>query len=282
MRKISLLIFLLTFTGIARAHEKLEEPNDKDKPFFTWTSTRVDFLPYGWGFQVTPNEQSTITLEHAHENKFGDFFMFIDGSKYHEADPGTDLNTWYGEATIRLSPAKIFKTNTSFFIFEDVLLAGSYELGEDSNAAQALLLGVGFNLKESFRKDLAGIIRGWVGFWRFIQLNIYARKELWANPPVKGFSAIQVSMSGGFEFNIDKSIFLFDGWFDWILGNGPEDPSFHIQPQFKVDVGNYWNWPNKFYAGTELDFWWNKYQLHDIPGLTTNQYAASILLKYYL
>jgi nucleoside-specific outer membrane channel protein Tsx len=280
MRKISVFILLLSFIGIASAHENLEEP--KEKPYFYWTSTRIDFLPYGWGFQVTPNEQTTFTLEHAHETTIGDFFMFFDGYSFHETEPNEDDNAWYGEATLRLSPAKIFKTDLSFFIFQDVLVAASYELGEDSDAAQALLLGIGFDLKESFRKDLAGVIRGWVGFWKFIQLNIYARKELWENPPVKGFSAIQVSMSGGFEFNVDKSVFLFDGWFDWILGNGPEDPSFHIQPQFKVDVGNYWNWPNKFYAGTEVDLWWNKFQLHDIPGLTTDQYAASILLKYYL
>ena len=282
MRKISLVILLLSLIGIARAHENLEEK--KENPFFYWTSTRIDLLPYGWGFQVDPNEQTTLTLEHANEFKFGDSFFFIDASNYHSPnqDQGQQDNTWYGEATIRLSPAKIFKTDLSFGPFKDVLIAGSYELGENSDVAQALLLGVGFDFSDPFKKDLAGVIKGWVGFWRYIQLNIYARKELWADPPVKGFSAIQVSMSGGFEFNIDKSVFLFDGWFDWILGNGPEEASFHIQPQFKVDVGNYWNWPNKFYAGTELDLWWNKYQLKDIPGLTTNHYAASILLKYYL
>jgi len=276
---VGFLILLLSILNNVSAHEPLEE---KEQAYFTWTSTRLDLLPYGWGFQVSPEEQSNFTIEHAHESKFGDFFMFFDGYTYHETDPGADENSWYGEATLRLSPAKIFKTDNSFFIFEDVLAAASYELGEESENAQALLLGLGFNLKESFRKDLAGIIKGWVGLWRFIQLNVWIRKELSKDPQVDGFSTLQVSMSGGFEFNIDKSIFLFDGWFDWVLGNGPPESQFHIQPQLKVDVGNYWNWPNKFYVGTELDFWWNKFGIKDTPEFNTNQFAASILLKYYL
>ena len=122
---------------------------------------------------------------------------------------------------------------------------------------------------------------------RFVDNGCIPPEEGRHSYPVDEFtiknSTIQIDLEYlAAEYPMDKSIFLFDGWFDWILGNGPEEPSFHIQPQFKVDVGNYWNWPNKFYAGTEVDLWWNKYQLKDIPGLTTDQYAASILLKYYL
>src|SRR5690349_8755066 len=65
--------------------------------FFAWTDTSVSALPYGDGFAVDPREQSTVTIEHAHASKIGDFFGFVDFTKFHGAPGGADSNTWYGE-----------------------------------------------------------------------------------------------------------------------------------------------------------------------------------------
>jgi nucleoside-specific outer membrane channel protein Tsx len=48
-----------------------------------------------------------------------------------------------------------------------------------------------------------------------------------------------------------------------------------------MDVGNSWDKPGKFYAGVELDFWWNKYQIPDSSAFDTNQAAISLMLKYH-
>jgi nucleoside-specific outer membrane channel protein Tsx len=89
-------------------------------------------------------------------------------------------------------------------------------------------------------------------------------------------------MVAGYPFEIAMSRFLIDGYFDWVLGIGDEVSSFHLNPQVKLDIGNYWGKPEKFYAGVELDFWWNKYQIEDSCALDTHQQAISLLVKYHL
>lgn len=41
------------------------EPRER---FFRWTDTSLTLLPWGSGFEVDPREQSTFTLEHAHDS----------------------------------------------------------------------------------------------------------------------------------------------------------------------------------------------------------------------
>jgi nucleoside-specific outer membrane channel protein Tsx len=66
-----------------------------------------------------------------------------------------------------------------------------------------------------------------------------------------------------------------------VLGIGPEDWSYHLNPQIKLDIGNFFGKPDKMYAGVELDFWWNKYQIPSTDFFDTNQQAVSLLFKYH-
>jgi nucleoside-specific outer membrane channel protein Tsx len=249
-------------------------------PFFRWTDTSLSLLPWGWGFEVDPDEQSTVTLEHAHESAIGDMFAFIDLTKFH--DSSGDQVTWYGELSPRLSIGKLFEKDLSFtllrrglFEFKDVLLAAQYERGEDSDVAEALLVGLGFDL--DVRE--AGLL-GLLGKFKYIQLNVYARAEL--NEDVEhGFEDMQISMVAGYPFEIGPARFLVDGYFDWVLGINAEQDSFHLNPQLKLDLGHFWGKPEKLYVGTELDFWWDKYQIDNTPSFDTNQQAVSLLLKFH-
>lgn len=63
---------------------------------------------------------------------------------------------------------------------------------------------------------------------------------------------------------------------------GSEDWNYHLNPQVSVDVGNFWGKPDKLFAGVEIDFWRNKYQIPDSPGLDKNQSAISLMFKYHL
>jgi nucleoside-specific outer membrane channel protein Tsx len=58
-------------------------PSDAPGKFFFFTDTSVSLLPYGMGFEVDPDEQSTFTIEHAHASQIGDFFGFVDFNKFH-------------------------------------------------------------------------------------------------------------------------------------------------------------------------------------------------------
>ena len=66
------------------------------------------------------------------------------------------------------------------------------------------------------------------------------------------------------------------------LGLGSETWSYHLNPQVSVDLGNAWGKPAKLFAGVELDFWWNKYQIPHSPAFDTNQTAVSLMVKYHL
>ena len=251
--------------GTAHAQEAPADP----KPFFNWSDNSLTLLPYGWGFEVDPDEQSAFTYEHVHDSRIGDLFMFVDAIKYHGAPRGADDSTWYGEISPRLSLGKTLGKDLSFSLFKDVLVAGTYERGEDADVAEAVLVGAGFDL------DV-----GESGF-RYAQVNVYGRSEL-TEGTRDGFRDAQVTMVAARPFTVGKAQFLVDGYFDWVLGLGSETWSYHLNPQISVDLGNTWGNPGKLFAGVELDLWWNKYQIPSSPGFDTDQAAVSLMVKYHL
>jgi len=259
--------------GSARAQDSALEaskaaPADS-KPFINWSDNSLTLLPYGWGFAVDPDEQSTFTFEHVHASRIGDLFLFVDFVKFHGAPNGADDSTWYGEISPRLSLGKVLGKDLSFTSFKDVLVAATYERGEDADVAEAALAGVGFDL-DAGKSGL-----------KYLQLNVYGRSEL-TEGTRNGFHDVQVTMVAARPFSVGKARFLADGYFDWVLGLGSEEWSYHLNPQVSVDLGNLWNTPDKLFAGVELDFWWNKYQIPSSAAFDTNQSAVSLMFKYHL
>ncbi len=248
--------------------------------FFLWTDNSISLLPWGDNFKVDPEEQSTLTLEHAHESNIGDLFMFVDFTKFHDADDNE--STWYGEFGPRLSFGKLLDEDLSYTFFDsslfevkDVLLALQYERGEDPDIAEAALVGIGFNL--DVRE--AGVL-GRLSKFNYVQLNIYGRDEL-IDGADDGFNDMQISMIASYPFAVGSTQFLIDGYFDWVLGLGNEDWSYHLNPQVTMDLGAKWRHPNKLFVGVELDMWLQKYQIPSSSDLNTDQYAYSLLVKYH-
>ncbi|HET7204543.1 MAG TPA: outer membrane protein OmpK [Steroidobacteraceae bacterium] len=246
------------------------------KPFINWSDNSLTLLPYGWGFEVDPDEQSTFTYEHAHDSRIGDLFIFVDSVRFHGTPDGAADRTWYGEISPRLSLGKTLGKDLSFSLFKDVLIAGTYERGEDADLSEAALLGVGFDLDVSESGPIGGL-----GQFKYLQLNVYGRSEL-TEGTRNGFHDVQVTMVAGRPFSVGSARFLADGYFDWVVGLGSEDWNYHVNPQVSVDVGNFWGAPDKLFAGVELDLWWNKYQIPNSPAFDTNQSAVSLMLKYHL
>ena len=208
-------------------------------PFFFWSDNSLTLLPYGWGFVVDPEEQSTFTYEHAHASKIGDLFMFVDFIKFHGTPNGADDSTWYGEISPRLSLGKVFDAELAYGPVKDVLIAGTYERGEDADVAEAALVGVGFDL------DLSK-----AGF-KYTQLNVYGRSEMTTGAK-DGFRDVQVTVAAARPFTVGKARFLADGYFDWVLGLGDEGWNYHLNPQVSLDLGTLWGQPDKLFAGVEL------------------------------
>lgn len=255
--------------GTAHAQDAAPEVLEAATAFINWSDNSLTLLPDGWGFEVDPDEQSTFTYEHAHDSKIGDLFMFVDAVKFRGSPNGADRSTWYAEITPRLSLGKTLGKAPSFSLFKDVLIAATYERGEDADVAEAALVGVGF--------DLDVVESG----FKYAQLNVYGRSEL-TEGTRNGLHDVQVTVVAGRPFSVGRARFLADGYFDWVLGLGSEDWNYHLNPQVSVDVGNFWGEPDKLFAGVELDLWWNKYQIPNSPAFDTNQSAVSLMLKYHL
>ena len=249
--------------------------------FFLWTDSSLSLLPYGDGYVVDPDEQSTLTFEHAHASKIGDLFMFVDFTRFH--GQATDDTNWYAEIGPRFSFGKLLDREISYTLFRhslfeirDVLLATTYERGQDPDAAEALLVGVGFDL------DVREIgILGALNKFNYVQLNLYGRAELTPQSE-SGISDLQITMAASYPFSIGNSQFLLDGYFDWALGLGDRDWTYHLNPQLTMDLGAVWKKPQKLFVGLEVDLWWNKYQIANSPSFDTNQTAISLLVKYHL
>ena len=292
------LALLLLGSGVARAQVAANARTDKkansdktvveetkapaEKGWLNFRDDSITLLPYGWGFKVDPSEQSTFTFEHVQNSQIGDLFFFVDFTHYNNNSTGGDDWTYYGEISPRLSLGKVSGQDLSWtpirpslFAVKDVLIAAQYERGSDPNEAQAVLVGLGFDLDV---RDLG--FRGPLAKFDYIQLNLYARSEL-TDTAENGFRDMQVTMAASYPFNIGKARFLLDGYFDWVLGIGSEEWSYHLNPQLKLDVGNFWGKPKKFYVGVEADFWWNKYQIPSSAAFNTDQFALSVIAKWH-
>jgi nucleoside-specific outer membrane channel protein Tsx len=274
----------LNSIGAAHAQGTAEAAAPADpKPFIHWSDDSLTLLPYGWGFEVDPDEQSTFTYEHVHGSRIGDLFVFFDSLRFHDTPNGVDDSTWYGEISPRLSLGKTLGKDLSFtlsryslFEFKDVLVAATYERGEDADVAEAALVGVGFDLNVRESGPL-----GRLGQFKYLQLNVYGRSELTEGTRT-GFHDVQVTVAAARPFSIGRARFLADGYFDWVVGLGSEDWNYHLNPQVSLDVGDLWGTPDKLFAGVEVDLWWNKYQIPNSPAFDTNQAAVSLMFKYHL
>jgi nucleoside-specific outer membrane channel protein Tsx len=125
---------------------------------FQFSDTRVSALT-GWGYQLPGNRLSVITLENANSWIGGDFFGFVDIRYQH--DHPFNRRSWYGEASPRFSLAKLAGMDFGNEILKDVLIATTWERGEDGN--ESFLIGGGVSL------DLPD--------FRFFKANLYARKD---------------------------------------------------------------------------------------------------------
>lgn len=233
-----------------------------------WQDNSLTYLN-GIDFKVDPPKQQTVTFEHASGWSFGDLFIFVDGIKYNtEATNGAgDGHTFYGEISPRLSLGKISGADLSFGPVKDVLLAATYEFGEDD--VDSYLLGPAVDL------NIPG--------FDYFQLNTYLRTT---DGRRDGDNVWQITPVWSYTIPVGDSDLVIDGFMDWVVDNDDSyHANLHFNPQIKYDPAKAMGWGKRFYVGVEYDYWSDKYGIDD-DGFVgseilggTDQSAISLLAK---
>lgn len=234
-----------------------------------WHDTSLTGL-YGTGFEVDPETQQTLTVEHANGWKWGDNFFFTDFTYFDgDQNSGKGTSSYYGEFSPRLSAGKILKKDLTVLFVKDWLLAGCYEFGKDGSGkdfgVQNYLIGAGV--------DLA------VPGFDFLQLNVYQRI-----PHDGPGETVQVTPVWKISVPVGKSTFICDGFIDWVVNSDESyEQNLHICPQFKLDIGAFFNMKGgALLAGVEYDYWKNKYGIKDGSApFKSDQSAISGIIQYH-
>lgn len=211
-----------------------------------WQDNSLTYLN-GIDFKVDPPKQQTVTFEHASGWSFGDLFVFVDGIKYNtEATNGAgDGHTFYGEISPRLSLGKISGADLSFGPVKDVLLAATYEFGEDD--VESYLLGPAVDL------NIPG--------FDYFQLNTYLRTT---DGRRDGDNVWQITPVWSYTIPVGDSDLVIDGFMDWVVDNDDSyHANLHFNPQIKYDLAKAMGWGKRFYVGVEYDYWSDKYGIDD-------------------
>ncbi|MBD8094603.1 hypothetical protein IFT48_31885 [Pseudomonas fluorescens] len=212
--------------------------------FLLWQDNSLTYL-YGKEFKVDPPKQQIITFSHASGWTFGDLYMFVDSIKYNtDATNGAgDGHSFYGEFSPRLSLGKISGADLSFGPIKDVLIAATYEFGEDDR--ESYLLGPALDLK--------------VPGFDYFQLNTYYRRT---DGNRDGSGVWQITPAWSYTTPIGNSDLVIDGYIDWVPDNDKSyHANFHFNPQIKYDVAKAFGFGKKVYAGIEYSYWKNKYAI---------------------
>ena len=202
--------------------------------FFEYHTTNIQLLK-GWNYQIGPEDRSIATFEHFNRWRYGDFFMFADGTHYDKG--GTNI---YAEFSPRLSLGKISGQDLSFGIIKDVLISTTEEVGK--HGYNANLYGGAVDL------DLPG--------FKVASINLYRRD----NPALKD-TTWQTTICWKRPFEIDGVKFVTEGFADIA---GREGPRYHanqfVVPRLLVDIGDLAGGKsNQMFAGIEYQYWHNKF-----------------------
>lgn len=222
-----------------------------------WQDNSLSLL-YGDNFVVNPEEQTTITFEHASGWGFGDLFMFMDSTEYHSSDEGRGF---YGEFSPRFSFSKLTDEQFSAGFIKDVLVATSIEFGKGD--VESFLIGPGFDL------EIPG--------FNFFQVNIYQR----FTKNNRDGEVIQITPVWSVTTEFAGSNLIFDGYMDWsVHDDGNYEENIHFNPQLKYDLSKRLGYGDKkLLLGIEYSYWKNKYGIKDSAFFDTDQSVTSVILK---
>jgi nucleoside-specific outer membrane channel protein Tsx len=227
-----------------------------------WSSTNVQLLHgdnYADDFGIDDKEKTIFTLEHANGWGYGDNFFFVDVS-----NPTAAGTAHYAEFSPRLSFGKMTGKDLSFAFVQDVLLAGTWEMGD---GVRAYLYGVGFALK--------------IPKFAFADINLYARESRRDFVSENTDTGWQVTIDWLLPFEIGGVKFAFEGFADYAAGedggSAPKEDNLLTAPRLLLDVGQFWGAAGKLQAGVEYQIWRNKFGIKDV-----DEDVAQVMVKWIM
>lgn len=229
-----------------------------------WNTNSLSYLKNLSEFEVLTNDKINVfTFEHASGHTWGDIFLFTDRIDASEDKNNSSHKETYGEFNARLSLDYAFGLTFENSLIKDTYLASTWEFStvskpEFSNGFDNYLLGIGI---------------GWnFPAFKFFNTNVYI-----ANNEQKD-NDTQLTVNWSYPVSTGKHKINFDGYIDWSSAADDHAADFHFNPQLRLDIGNYYDMPNKVEVGFEYSYWHNKY---GIANLDTES-VFSAMIKVYL
>ena len=210
----------------------------------------------GAGYEFGREKATITTGEWANAWRYGDNFAFVDVT-----GPGSGNSVTYAEWTPRLSLSGLSGRNFSVGPIQDLFLAASVEFGEDFTN---VLPGVGISLA--------------VPGFNFVQVNGYLRDI----HELQG-STMQMTLAWNATFVTGRAHWEFGGFLDWSGAEGRAASGLYshtnllMQPQLMLDIGRFFDSPDRLYAGIEWQYWHNKF---GVRGITESAPQLGVKLKF--
>ncbi|MFD2166592.1 outer membrane protein OmpK [Thalassotalea euphylliae] len=229
-----------------------------------WSKNSLSYLKNTSDFEVLTNDSINVfTLEHTSGHNWGDVFMFMDRIDAKADKQNPEHKETYGEVSARLSLDYALGIKLPIPALSDTFVASMWEHSTVSES----------DFSQGFDNYLLGFGTSWqVPGFNFFNANVYAsNNELVDND-------VQLTVAWGYPIEFGNHKFMFDGYFDWASAADDHAADFHFNPQFRVDVGNYFGNPNTIDVGIEYSYWRNKF---GIEGLD-NESVVSLMVKLYL
>jgi len=217
---------------IVSSHANAEE-------LIQWQSSNVQLLR-GSNYELSDTHGTIMTFEYANQWSYGDFFMFIDQSKFDDGE-----NNTYGELSPRFSLNKITGDDFSYGAITDFYISTTIERGKGN--VEAYLIGVGVDI------DVPG--------FNFFNANIYSRH----NPDLED-DTWQVTLAWQYPFSIGSTVWITEGFADFAGDAGLGYVSNqYVVPRLLVDVSEIVNMKQEsLWLGIEYSFWTSKYGVDSV------------------
>lgn len=162
-------------------------------------------------------------------------------------------NETYFELSPRLSFGKLSGKDLSFGPVQDVLLASTWEGGEEFNN---YMLGLGFAF------DIPG--------FRYANINFYKVNN------EKTDDDAMLTVTWGYPFALGNVDFLYDGFIDWSTAQDDHASEMNFTSQLKMNIGKYMGLKSPLYIGMEYAYWNNKFGIQDV-----DERNPALLVKYH-
>ena len=224
-----------------------------------WSSTDIQYR-YGDDFNDNGGTggqkiaKHLVQVQNSSGFSLGRTYFFLLMSKGDGADNNSgDL---YSEGQATLSLSKLTSRSLSLGPLKDIGVTAGFNYGARNSSfrpnARVGLLGPTFDFN--------------VPGFTYFNVDVLAYRDAGSYEGFGGgrlcgrpSTTYQITPVWLMPFNIGGARFVFDGYTDVIGAHGTCSQQVLVEAQAKLDVGNFWGVPDKFYVGLELQYWRNKF-----------------------